>query len=52
MREFELVRSGGTVWVVRRDEHGVVVEVREAQDLGEAKPASKAALLKFLHRHR
>jgi hypothetical protein len=52
MREFELVRSDSTVWIVRRDEHGVVVEVREAQDVGEPKPATRAALLKFLHRHR
>jgi hypothetical protein len=35
MSEFEVVRSDRTVWFVRRDEHGVIVEIREAQQAPE-----------------
>jgi hypothetical protein len=52
MREFELVRSGNTVWIVRRDEHGVIVEIREAQTKGDAARASKTPTAKVHHRQR
>jgi hypothetical protein len=45
MSEFELVRSERTVWFVRRDEHGFIVEVREApQAQGTRQPGANAPL--------